>query len=567
MHARLAFVTLACATFILVVAPLEWGLGANCEEVVGLIDVAPERLYPPGEEIPESENTKEGFRSSNELPVWGYREQDGTYWPLMIDGHVGALSFYGARLLYDVGGLHAARAQSAVLAVAALLLIFAFARRVGGERVGIVAVLLAGTSPHLVFIFSMVRPDEQLHSFAHLAAVLCAMTFALSGRSRWLYATALLFGLGLAAKNTALWTLVAVVVTAACFRIVPRARSRDWGIAAALFLLPLIPQILYLALGDSSGAMEQRLAMVASPWTSLSPSGLSSSIATFAAAVGHGGTLVGGHIAGLPNQTPPLPGVGYLLFAGTLVAVLGAFLVSAPRAVRAFGAGFGLLLLQHLAFYYRGESYFELLAPWIPIALAIAGLGLWKAATSLRREAVRRPAQALVIALGLAVFANNGAELARYHEALASPQPSMFELRLQELVADYLEDDEIDPIYTTTYGVIGVYEMYTHGRVRAVHLFPYFRAVADGGPAEYVTQWISILGRLGPGVHYILLSPNPSRVDTSPCRDGNLIANQLWPAVWLLRGQARPVLENQNGRGLRTLIIVRVTLPELATTR
>jgi len=560
-HVRLALITFACGLFVALVIPLNLGIGANAEEAVGLIDVAPERLYPPGVDVPSSERGgAAGLRTSNELPVWGYQREDGSYLPLMIDGHVGALPFYIPRFLARSGGIYAARLHSTVLAAVAILLIFSLARRLGGDRVGIVAALLAGTSPHLLFVFSMVRPDEQLHSFAHLAALLALIGFAANRRTRWLYLACFLLGLGIAAKNTALWALVALVIAGLCFRLVPRLRPRDWAIGAGLFLLPLVPQLLYLVLSDSAGAMSSRAAMVSAPWESLAPSGLAASVSTFASSVGHGGTLVGGYIAGTPGGAPVLPGVGYLLFTALLVVVAGTFALRNSVKVRAFGAGLGLLLLQHLAFYYRGEAYFELLAPWIPIAVALAGLGLWEAAGRLSASGLRASGRALVVAAGLLIFANNGLEIRRYHVAASNPQPAMFNGAAQLFIADILMLTGIERPYVTTYGQIGVYELHTHGRVRPRHLFPYFQPVADGGAAEYRAAWVAILRRLGPGHHVFVLSANSSPVETSPCVHGEQIARQLWPAVRLLGGRMRALAAHHGQNEEETLVVARVTL-------
>jgi hypothetical protein len=560
-HARLIVVTVACTMFGLVILPMNVGLGTNTEEMVGLVDVAPERLYPERETVPPSEASgRAGFRTSNRLPVFGYVRGDGSFLPLMIDGHVGALSFYGVRLLADVGGLNAARLHSTVLGVLAILLVYAFARRLGGERVGLVAVLLAGTSPHLMLVFSMIRPDEQLHSFAHLAALLAFIRFAGTRHARWLYLAGLLLGLGVAAKNTAGWALVAIAIAALCFHLVPRARARDWAIAAGLFLVPLVPQLLYLFLADSRSAFSARMDMVSNPLHSLAPGALLDTVERFADGVGHGGSLVGSYFAGGTGQAPAIPGVGIGLFVAALLAVAATFSRASTLTVRAFGAGLGLLLLQHFAFYYRGEAYFSLCAPWIPIAVALAGVGLWNSAATLQRRALRTAAQAAVVAAGLAIFASNGAEAVRYHRGVAKAESSMFSRPGQEFVSQYLESMELSRPFVTTYGAVGLYEFASRGRVRPRYLFPYFHAVADGGEEDYKNAWVAILRRLGPGQHTIVLSTNPSPLDTSPCKRGELIALRLWYAVQELGGDMRGLAEFGTDEGTSILVVVRVTL-------
>ena len=562
---RAALIAL-CLLFAAVVLPLNLGLGANAEEVVGLLDRAPQRLYPAADAPPPSERDgAAGLRTSNQLPVFGTVDADGSYLPLMVDSHVGALSFYLARPLARLGGLTGARLHSTALAILAILLIYLVGARLGGARVAILAALLAATSSQLAVVYAFLRPDEQLDALATLAAILALIRHHESGRARWLYLGAGLFGVAVAAKNTALWTLFAALVASGCFRLLPRANWRQWLGGGAAFLAPLAPQLLYLLAREESAAMSARLSMVARPWESLSPQGLWFQVDHFADSVGHSGTLIGGHIAGQPDAGALIPGVGLLMFAGILVAIAAAFSRASTVGVRAFAAGLGILLLEYVTFYYRGLSLFLLLAPWLPIALAVAGVGLWSTARGLVKPGLRRTASVALVLVTLVVLVNNAVEVMRLHSAVAAPGASLFDRRAQEEVTAHLVDAGIERPYVTTYGAIGVFELLSRGELEPIHLFPYFAAVADGDEPDYDQAWRAILDRLGPGRHVFVLAPNPSTLDTSPCRRGELIASRLAPVAAASGILATTLAVFASRSGLPVFEIVEVVTPNERT--
>ncbi len=565
---RTAALTALVVLFLAAAVPVGRSLGANAEEVVGLLYHAPERLYPADVQVPESERAGgPGLRTSDKWPVWGLVDHDREFHPLMIDSHVGAISFYPARWLAALGGLSAARLQSNLLGVLAILAIYFLAARIAGARIAMLAAVCAATSAQFAVLHALLRPDVQLSGLAAVAAVLAWCRFAERGTTRWLVAGAALFGLAVAAKNTALWTLVAAAGAAGWFRLIPRARPGQWALAAAAFLIPLLPEIGYLLLRDPSRALGSRVGMIPAPWHSLAPAWLAGQLQHFAETLGHSGTAFGGLFSGHPDQAPLFYGAGYLLLGAVLLAIAAAFSRAATVPVRAFAAGLGILLLEHLTFYYRGRSFFLLLAPWIPIGVALAASGLWSSARELARPAIRRVATGLLVAAGLLILANNGIELLRLRAAAARPGAALFDRGVQQAAADYLVDHQIERPYVTTYGGTGVFELLSDGAVRPRYLFPFFAEVDRGGPEDYRAAWGRILADLPPGIHVVVLVPNPSPVDTSPCQHGEWIASELGPAVEAVGGSANTRASYRSADGQPILDIVEVWLPETRNAR
>ncbi len=506
----LALITLV---FVAYQAPLCLQLGANAEEVAPLLDAPPQRLSPG----PEQTATSPGLHASEGLPVWSWIGSDGSMTPLMIDGHVGALSFAGARLLSGLGGLKAARLQSTVLGVLGLLAIFALAGRLGGPAAGLLAAALAATSAQYVFAHLMIRPDEQLDSLALVLAILAFLRHHDTGEKRWFYGACLLIGVALMAKNTALWALLGIGVAAVTFKLAPRAHPRDWAIGAALAAIPLLPQAAYVLTADTGGAFTDRLAQISAPWVGLAPDNLLFSLRHFDESFGHAGTLLAGYTQATAGD-PWIPAVGYVILAAVALSIASAGRRDQPTARRAFGLGLGVTLALYWMLYYRGASYYLLLTPWIPIATALAVVTLW-------RDAARPLRSALVVLLSL-LAVNAAAEATRMVDAVRNPETGMFDGDAQQALAQRLQADEIAHPYSTTYAAVGVYELLTRGAVRPRSLWPYFRGAGDQ-PATFDTAWRAVFKRLGPGVHTVLLSPNASPVENSEGVAGHLIAERF----------------------------------------
>lgn len=504
----------AVALFLLFQVPLSMQMGANAEEAAPLLRHPPPRLAPGGDE----HLIEPGLRQSEGLPVWAYVWQDGSMTPLMVDGHVGALSFVAARLLAGWGGLTAARLHSTLLGLLGLLAIFAFARRLGGEHVGWLAAVFAAISSQYAFVYLMVRPDEQLDSLAHLVALLAFVRHHDTRRLRWFYVGCLLVGVGLMAKNTAIWPLMGMAVGALAFRLVPRVGRRQWALGTILAGLPLLPQLAYVALSEGGGAFSGRLNQISAPWVGLAPENLGFSLMHFDQAFGHMGTTLAEYARGRADS-PLLPGAGYVILFAVLLVVASAFDGRQAAPVRAFGAGLGVTLLLYWMLYYRGASYYMLLAPWVPVAMALCVVGVWNVAPGRARRAA-------LLAAVLFVVVSSGAEATRMWSAVRAPEAAMFDGGAQREAAEVLIRSGRTAPYVTTYGAVGVYELHSRGEVRPRVLWPYFD-LPGGEAGDFQTAWVAVFSRLGPGRHTLLLSPDPSPVETSEGVPGHLIASEL----------------------------------------
>lgn len=517
LRVRLALAGIG-VVFVAFQAPLAVQLGANAEEVAPLLRHPPAELAP---DRPDDGEPAPGLLASEGLPVWSWVWGDGSLTPLMVDGHVGALSFAPARSLAAWFGLGAARLQSTVLGLLGLLAIFAFARRVGGDAAGLLAAALAAISAQYAFAFLMLRPDEQLDSLALLAALLAFLRHHDTGRVRWFYAGCLAVGVALMAKNTALWVLLGIGVGAGAFRLCPRARAGAWAAGAALAAVPLLPQLAYVLSVDTGGAFAGRLQQIAAPWEALAPDHLLFSLRHFDESFGHMGTVLAGYTQ-LHAVGPLIGGVGYGILAAVMVTIAATARRSQPPAVRAFGLGCGVTLALYWLLYYRGASYYLLLAPWVPIAVALAVVGIVRSA---------RPAgRAVVVALLVVLAVSSIAEAARMIDAVRHPETGMFDGAAQRELAALLEDTGRTRPYSTTYGAVGVYELLSRQAVRPRSLWPYFDRAGER-PADFQAAWAAVFARLGPGTHTLLLSPNASPVETSEGVPGALIDSELAPAA------------------------------------
>ena len=504
--------------FVALQLPLTLQFGANAEEVIPLLEYPPVQFDPDASEPPVSTR---GVRRSDSLPVWSWVGSDGRMTPWMVDGHVGGLSFVGARGLAQMGGLSAARLHSTLLGLLGLWAIALLASRLAGPSAGLLAAAIALLSTQYLFTFLMVRPDEQLDSLGLLWAVLAFLRHHDTGRTRWFLLGCLLVGVALMAKNTAIWPLAGAVTSALAFGYRPRVSWRGALAGAALAALPLVPQLAYVLSAEGGGAFAARLDMISAPWVGLSPSHLFFSLQHFEESFGHMGSMVAAYSQG-SVMGPLIPGVGYALLALVALTIFTAFSSTAPRPIRAFGLALGLTLLLYWMLYYRGASYYLLLAPWIPIALALALVQLWRRGPGRSRD--------LLMALVGVLAVNSVAEHIRLYEAVQAPEKAMFAGEAQRSAAHWLQDHADTTPYTTTYAMVGVMDVLSEGAVRTRSVWPYFHQ-AGAPPAVFTQAWHRVFARLGPGHHRFLLSPHPSPVETSEGMDGRWIDAQLEAAV------------------------------------
>ena len=566
--ARVAGAVVVAGVFLAAVVPASVHLGAYSEEVVGLVHRLPRRVFPGHPPPPDPEHGPR-LVSTPRLPVWSVVWPGGRVWPLMADGHIGALEYYPARLAEAAGGLLAARLSVGVLGLVTLLGLFLLGRRILGEAAGWAAVALAASSAHFHFPFVWCRAEEVWSFLGYVLALVLYLRFLDTRRTRWLLLAAAAAGLGVAAKTTGVWNLFALAGAALWLRAWPRLTRRQWVAAGAVFLLPLVPQVLYLLLGDVPVPFRQRLAMVPWPWQALAPGRLAFFARDFVHSFGATGSYLGGYIDARPT--------GRLLHLSSLAGgavALGAVAVLAglalrrrtPRPLRLLGLAFGLLCLEYVAFYYEGMTLFTLLTPWVPLILGVTGVWAWRLAAPWR---ARRLVRGGLVGVAIALVGVQTAQTVRFARAVRHPAYGMFDLATERSVTAELVSLGATRPVTTTYGIVGVLDVLSDGAVRPEHVFPLFEAALhahqrhQGTVALYRRVWDRVLGRLGPGVHYLLLSPHASILDTNPVADMPRVVAALAPAVAARAGRLEPV-RAWDLQGHEVFRLVRVTLPAAA---
>lgn len=560
---RAAIGALAIAlAYLGLVVPLTLRTGANLEEVAGLVPVQPLRRYPrAADDTPRAP----GLRVSDDLPVLGYLHPGGRFDPLMVDGHVGAIEFLPARLALAAFGLRAARLTLVVWGLAVLALLGFTGARLFSPTAGWLAAALAAVWPMFVFLHHWARADEEASFSLPLAALFCATEHRRGGRLRWFYGAAALAGLGVAAKNTVAWTVIAAFVAALAFRALPKVRLRHWAGAALTAALPLIPQLVYLAAAPAQNALSTRVARIPLPWHAFGPERLAFFARSFVESNGRIGSALAAYIAGQP-PSPSLIGTaaGAAILCLVLAAIAIAFSRRMPRPARAFGLGLALLLVQYVAFYYTsGPSFFILPMPWV--ILAVAGT-LAAAIHAARGRRLLRPA---AIAIAALLAAHQLGETLRIERAAAHPEALLFHLAAQRLLAAELVRTPEPPPWTMSYALIGVLETLSDGKVQPEHAFPFFGEACAGGahgprPAPEAAReaWRGVLARMGPGRHRVVLELRAIGIEISPCRDGAALAAAFDPAVAAAGGRFRALAEfGPEGRPLARLVELELPPP------
>lgn len=511
-------------------------LGVHAEEIAGVLPVSVVRVYPDVVERPPE--AASGLVAARWMPVWAWRST-GTSLPLMVDGHIGAVAFWPAWLVAHLHPIWGPRGLSLAMGLATLLLLWRLGRQLQGSAAGVATVALAATSPLLVFLQAWIHPDETWSFLGFLVALALWPRFVATGRWRWLVLAAAAVGLAVAAKNTALWTLAAIAVAARLTGWWPTLRASQWVAATAAFLLPLVPQLAFLALSPELQSVDRRLEVIASPWRLLDPQRLAFFAEHFAASFVSVGSYFGAMIDGrTAHPWAPLPGAP-LLFGLTLIAaVIDAWRATPrPAPARLLAMGLVLLLVQYVAFYYEGMSLFALTIPWVYLVLGRLVARLWAGSGS-SSSPPRRVLARSVLVLGSAWWLlHQGVQVARFVDASRHPDAAMFSLATSRaVVTDWVAAGVTRP-WTTTYGVVGVPELLSGGTVRPMHAFPVFHHF--GVEDRFAEAWRHVLAEMGPGSHDLLIDPAPSPLDVSPLRDGAAIAAHLPAAIAAARGSVR----------------------------
>lgn len=527
--ARRAVLALAAALFLAGVIVPVLRVGGNVEELAGLLDRDPQREYVDIRQGGTTDGASWQLRESRWMPVFTIVAPGDHQLPLMVDAHIGAVAFWPHRPLLAAGGLIGARALSVALGLALLAALFALTRRLRDERTALLAVLLTATLPTFVFLHAWVHPEETWTFLAPILAALCLLRRSDGAGVRWTLLAALLLGFAVASKNTAVWTVLALGAAAFLLDRIPRLSLLGWVASAALFLLPLVPQLVFAALAPEGASIERRNSTISGPWDLLDPERLRFFANHFLESFGGLGSYMGDFLdGGTGPRWDAIPGAGVLYAAGTLGVGVASARRGTPGLIRFAGLAIALLIAQYVAFYYVGMTIFGLVTPFVPLATALAAAWAWDAA------AHRRPLRWAVGAAVALLLVNNVSQTARYAVASMHTDYTIFDRPAQEALARDLDAAGVNEPWTTTYGIVGVLELLTDDRVSPRHGFPVFVETLERG-GTYEDAWSTLFDRMAPGTHHIIVTPRPSELDVNPLQEGSRIAGSL-PEIARKRG-------------------------------
>ncbi len=304
--------------------------------------------------------------------------------PLMVQDYIGNLNALLAVPFLAAGGISAPALRALPIALAALTIVFVWliARRLRGPLAAAVAALLLAVNPSFVFWSRQGIFVTNITALLFMAALWTGLLWWETRRPRHLVVTAFLCGLGVYAKLLFVWAAIALFVVAGAAYLLERSRKQarslnlSWRVviaAVVAFAIPLAPLILF----------------------NLRTGG------TFTSIFGH----LGRSYYGVDNSA----------YGANLLARLGQVVT----------------LIRGDHFWYLGEVYANLVAPWLLLALVVFALALWL----LKRDPSGFPkpdgsmfAPALPIALLLLIVLQSAftvSDLFITHFALIAPLPAL----------------------------------------------------------------------------------------------------------------------------------------------
>jgi len=177
--------------------------------------------------------------------------------PLMVQDYIGSLNVLAAAPFLAIGGINVVSLRWLPLLIGALTLVLTWrvAGLLGGPVAASLAALLLAVNPSFVFWSRQGVFVTNLTALFLVASLLAALHWWQEGRSRDLWLTAFLWGLGLYSKLLFAWAIVAMVVVAAVAwainrragRLTPLARlsATDCLIAVGCLAVPLAPLVVF----------------------------------------------------------------------------------------------------------------------------------------------------------------------------------------------------------------------------------------------------------------------------------------------------------------------------------
>ncbi len=434
--------------------------------------------------------------------------------PVMVMDYVGAVSTY----LYIpwFGLLGVGVLQLRILPIAGGMVTLALAAVLGRRWLGSVpgglGVLLGAMHPSFVFWTRQGVHVSSLLGLLAMASLLSLDTWLKTGRLRWAYLTALLFGLGLSVKLLFLWW-GPVLGLYLWVRAGPKA---DQAISGLLMPGRLAICLLCVLIGAwmpvyynlrSGGTLE---VVAANLWRTSYGVENWRVLENLATAFDHLLALVrGDHFWFLGGRfgNPAYPPV----LVGSLGVALAGGLVLGRRdgSWRLLGGLGGIILLvtAQSAFTVSGlwPTHLYLLMP-IPQLLAV---GVICRLGSLMRGRAFRVVLVLLAGLGLGL-GDLAADL-DYHRVLAETGGW---LRMSDAIyrlADYLAADPDRPVFALDWGIAAPVVVLTGGRITPVELFFY----QPQPPPELVDMLYGYAGRF-PTARYLFHAPEATVYDRRP---------------------------------------------------
>jgi hypothetical protein len=511
------------------VVPQVSGMAPYVEESAGFVRVLPDWAMTEHQVSAPAGGVQ--IVSQARQPVGGALWPDGRYLPLMVDGHVSALPFWSEQWALAVGGVTGARAVSVATGVAVLWALWWLGHAFGAPLAGWLTVLLLATSANYTFWYQWARPDEQWSWAMPLFALVAGIHHARTGGRGWLVMAGLAIGCAITAKITSILVLGGMLIGASTFGQLRHLRRSDFAWVAASAVPPLVPQVLWMALGNQE-SLNARVRSLPAIRELLRPQRLAWFFGHFLDSFGAIGSFIAEACAGRPLVLSPVQYTAAGLVLITLLATLArSFRRALPTPQRAFGLGLAIALVGYLAIYYTGQSFFGLLAIWIVFASALALAALW------RSGPLRRVRQGLMVAAVLVLCGNGVAEIHAMHRLVSDPQYDLLSRDVHKQLAGALVAQGVLRPWTTTHNIVATLEVATSGRVRPHHAFGWFRQAssAQRNPQQaYDLAWDSVLAlaRRTDGEHSdFVLQPSVTPMDVSPLVEGNLIAARFSAAV------------------------------------
>ncbi|OQA44620.1 MAG: Dolichyl-phosphate-mannose-protein mannosyltransferase [Chloroflexi bacterium ADurb.Bin325] len=449
-------------------------------------------------------------------PVTAFRDATVTVgpWrlPLMVQDYIGSLNVLLAVPFLAVGGVNvvALRWLPLLTGAGTLALVWLIARRLHGPVAAAIAAGLLAVSPSFVFWSRQGVFVTNLTALLFMASLWTGLRWwAARPRSprqqrRWLWLTALLWGLGLYAKLLFLWAIGALVIVGlallAAERLAlrrhperrphaARPQSKDawltWAGAAICFLIPLTPLIIFNI--RTGGTLTSIFGNLGRSYYGVDNSAY---LPNLAARLGQAATLLRGDQFWYLGEVQANAWAVWLA-AGALAAAAVAWAAGltarAPRALPTFLLPLALLLLAVAQSAFTVSdlfvTHFALLLPLIPLT---AGLAV---AETFERGRWRPALAAVGLALSLVWLATDLRSTLAYHRVLALSGGVGAHSDAINGLADYLDAAGYRAPVALDWGLDAPLRFLTAGRVNPVEVFGYDRLdAADEG----------FVGRVGP---------------------------------------------------------------------